>query len=62
MTYFRVIPKYDNSPRKDGSIIIANELYTAREMERYGISPKVTEEVQISKRKVHFFFGARFED
>ena len=62
MTYFKVKPGFDQFPRKDGSILIAHELYTTREMERYGINPNACEEVQISKRKVYFFFGARFAD
>lgn len=50
MTYYKVKPEFDQKKRRDGSILIANELYTPREKERFNISDKA----------VYFFFGARF--
>ena len=61
MKYFMVKSEYDNTKRKDGSILVANELYTQKEIERFGINSNVVEEVEVSKNKVYFFFGARFE-
>ena len=52
----------------DGSILIGNELYTEKEYNRmiknyvFRIpAGKLFERVEISKRRVYWFFGARFE-
>ena len=60
MLYYRIKPEYDQKKRCDGSILIANELYTQREKERFAISDEAVDAVQVSKRSVYFFFGARF--
>lgn len=60
MLYYQVKPKFDQKKRCDGSILIANELYTSREKERFAISDEAVDPVQVSRRSVYFFFGARF--
>ena len=60
MTYYKVKPEFDQKKRRDGSILIANELYTPREKERFNISDKAVGPVQVSRKAVYFFFGARF--
>ena len=59
--YYKVKPECDQKKRCDGSILIANELYTPREKERLAISDEAVNSVQVSKRSVYFSFGARFE-
>ena len=61
MLYYKVKSECDQKKRCDGSILIANELYTPREKERFAISDTAVAPVQVSKRSVYFSFGARFE-
>lgn len=61
MTYYRILPRFDQKPRSDGSILVKNELYTKGEMLRYAIPYPFTEEVKIKKTNTYWFFGARFE-
>lgn len=71
MLYYRVKPQYDNKKRysrnyhgqvvADGSILIANELYTPCEFAKLANCPAWFEKVNISKKNIYFFFGARFE-
>ena len=60
MLYYRVKPEYDNKRRCDGSIMVSNELYTRKELERFSIPAVAVEPIEISKRTIYFFFGARF--
>ena len=60
MTYYKVKPQFDNYRRHDGSIWVANELYTATELARFKASPHMFDRVEVSKRKTYWFFGARF--
>lgn len=60
MLYYKIKPGFDQKKRCDGSILIANELYTPREKERFNILDKAVDPVQVSKRSICFFFGARF--
>lgn len=69
MIYYRVKPEYDNKTRYtwnnkhqgvSNSILIANELYTPAEYKKIANCPDYFEQVQISKSKIYFFFGARF--
>lgn len=60
MLYYKVKPEFDQKKRRDGSILIANELYTPREKERFNISNKAVDPVQVSRKTVYFCFGARF--
>jgi hypothetical protein len=41
--------------------IVKNELFTKKEVEKYKIPTKILIPVEISKKRVYFFFGARFE-
>lgn len=71
MLYYRVKPQYDNKKRyrwnnhgkavADGSILVADELYTPCEFAKLANCPAWFESVNISKKNIYFFFGARFE-
>lgn len=60
MEYYRVKQEYDNFSRADGSILVKNELYTRREVERYKIPAKRIERVNVKRCDVYWMFGARF--
>ena len=69
MTYYKVKPEYDNEVRYTwnnhgqrvrNGILIANELYTPTEFLKIANCPAWFNVVQVSKRKVYWFFGARF--
>lgn len=70
MKYFRVPVKMDGKRVvKRGPIyseftreLIREELYTPREIERFGMSylKDKLEEVEISRKRIFFSFGARF--
>lgn len=60
MIYYRVKPEFDQKRRKDGSFLVAHELYTAHEKSRLHIPEAMLEAVNISRKKVYFAFGARF--
>lgn len=61
MLYYKVKPECDQKKRRDGSILIANELYTPWEKRHFAISEKDVDPIRISNRSTHFSFGARFE-
>lgn len=70
MMYYKVRPEYDNKPRYTinakgrivcDSILVANELYTPSEFGRIKNCKECFEKVDISKSRVYFCFGARFE-
>ena len=71
MEYYKVLPQYDNKNRyrwnnhgkvvSDGSILVANELYTPCEFAKLANCPAWFEKVNVSKRNIYFFFGARLE-
>lgn len=60
MKYYKIKKEHDNKKRKDGSILIENELYTEKELKKYNIPVDYCDIVEVSKRQVYFFFGARF--
>ena len=74
MRYYRVKPEYDQKQRiknhkykikrKPDGIFVANELYTAGELDKFYITleeeHKMFEPVVIPKNKVYWFFGCRF--
>lgn len=73
MKYYRVKPEYDNKWRyvyvghsnlkiKRDGILIANELYTPRERERLAAKADIFDEVEISRKRVYWCFGARFSN
>lgn len=70
MKYYRVKPEYDNYTKyvwrynqgvSDG-ILIADELYTPTEYKKLANYHGYFEEVEISKKKIYWFFGARFAE
>lgn len=71
MQYYKVKPQYDNKQRfvyvghsnlkiRPNGILIAHELYTPKERERIAMKEEFFERVEISRKKVYWFFGARF--
>lgn len=60
MTYYRIKADADQIKRKDGSILIANELYTPSEVKRFKILDKFLEKTEISQKQTYISFGARF--
>ena len=66
MTYYKVKSQYDQKPQFDkrgkyAGLYIANELYTDKEVEKRNLNRAFLELVEVSKKKVYWFFGARFE-
>ena len=73
MKYYRVKPEFDNVQFSVNEFFVANELYTEKEIEKirkkYNILyakvynfNKIFEIVEISKKRIYWFFGARFEN
>ena len=71
MLYYRVKPENDNRRRfkvhrggglEIDGIWIANELYTPKEISRYPGGVAMCDPVNVSKKQVYFFFGARFSN
>ena len=72
MKYYKVRSEFDNKRvARNGYYLVGNELYTPAELRRletnynvYYRNPmnfmRMFEEVEVSKRTVYFFFGARF--
>ena len=58
--YYQVKAECDNLPRKDGSILVKNELYTERELKRYEIPAQCVVKVSVKKSEIYWLFGARF--
>lgn len=61
MKYYKVKPEVDNRKRPDRSIYIADELYTPAEAKRYKLNMDYMDAVNVSKRRIYWCFGARFE-
>ena len=74
MIFYKVKPAFDNwRYSKNFDILIGNELYTEKELEKlkqkyfhcystvYNFD-KIFDKVEIKKNKTHWFFGARFEN
>lgn len=77
MIYYKVNPKKDQTPVyrvkgkqliNDGYILVGNELYTGKELTKMFGNRMIKEtfedtfeKVNVSKKKVYWFFGARFE-
>lgn len=60
MKYYRIKPENDNLRRSDGSILVRNELYTEKEMQRYKIPKEYAVLVEEKKSETYWKFGARF--
>ena len=61
MKYYKVKKEADQKRRKDGSIYIANELYTGKEAEKLNLNTDFMQLVNVNKNSTYFFFGARFQ-
>ena len=70
MLYYKVKAAYDGTPKymekpdhrlNNVGELIGGELYTPCERAKIMNGPWMFEEVNISKRKIYWFFGARFE-
>lgn len=61
MTYLKIKPKYEGVRRKDNSTLVANELYTQKEFEKYSVKPFMADTVEVKKNRTIYIFGARFE-
>lgn len=57
--YYKVKPQYDQKRRVDGSIYIANELYTEKEVEKLRLDTQCLLPVMVNR--TYWCFGARFE-
>lgn len=62
MKYYKVKQEADNKRRSDGNIYVANELYTEREKEKLNLNEAFLEVVEVSKKSIYWFFGARFSN
>ena len=62
MKYYKVKAEADNKKRNDGSIYVANELYTEREADKLNLNKNFLEVIEVSKKSVYWFFGARFSN
>ena len=60
MVYYRVKKEHDNRARKDGSILVQNELYTEREVKKFCIPMTYLDKVVEKKSEIYWLFGARF--
>ena len=62
MKYYKVKKEADQKRRKDGSIYIANELYTKKEAEKLNLNTDFMQLINVNKNSTYFFFGARFQE
>ena len=62
MKYYKVKQEADQKRRKDGSIYIADELYTEKEAEKLKLNTNFMNLVNVNKNSTYFFFGARFQE
>lgn len=62
MTYYRVPRTLDNVPNKKIGILVGNELFTYKELIKYNLLDRINEleQVDVSKKSIYWFFGARF--
>ena len=68
MKYYKVKQEYDNTKRvvlKNGKkvidgILVGTELYTPAEKKRILNNDDCFELVEVSKKQIYWFFGARF--
>ena len=52
MKYYKVKTEADNRKRPDGSIYIADELYTPAEAKKYKLNMDYMDAVNVSKRRI----------
>lgn len=65
MIYYKIPEKYDNcNIYKNGrftTCVIKNELFTEKECTRLGINKNVLIRIEVSKKRIFWFFGSRYE-
>ena len=59
MVYYRTLEYRGNFPKIHA--IVKGELFTYKEKVKYNIPDNILEKVNISKKSIYFFFGARFQ-
>ena len=59
MVYYRTVEYRGNFPKIHA--IVKGELFTEKEVQKYNIPEKILEKVEISCKKVYFFFGLAIE-
>ena len=59
MIYYRTTEYKGNFPKIYA--IVKGELFTEKEVKKYNIPEKILEKVEISRKKIYYFFGARLE-
>lgn len=62
MLYYKVKKEANQKRRKDGTIYIANELYTKKEVEKLQLNTDFVQLVNVNKNSTYFFFRARFQE
>jgi len=60
MKYFQVRPEFDQRRTCPKHFLVANELYTTREMKRLTVPLYCVTEIHIPETKVYWCFGVRF--
>ena len=60
MKYLRVTKNIFNVPSPILSLV-KDELFTEKEVQKYKLPREHLKPATVSKKNVHFFFGARFE-
>lgn len=61
MKYYRVPAKLHDCTVRNWHTLYAGELFTANECKKIGINHERLEPVEVSRRKIFWFFGKRFE-
>ena len=61
MKYYKVKKEADQKRRKGGTIYIADELYTQKEVEKLQLNTNLMQLVNVNKNNTYFCFGARFQ-
>ena len=59
----RTIYKYKGNYRIPFTFLVADELYTEKELEKIGIrkDSRMFDAVEVSRKKIYWFFGCRFQ-
>lgn len=60
MTYAKIKPECHDKQLLNGWYLVANELYTMNEVDKYAIPKSYYDEIEVSSKKVFHLFGARF--
>ena len=60
MQYFKVKKEYDQYTKTKLPILVKDELLTKKEMEKYNVPEKAVDPIEVSQKRIYWFFGARF--